>query len=127
MKNIGNFRRRGVSLVEVMIAMVILVMVGAAVIKFLNLNSKETVSIIRQVRANQYLDQIATHLRIGRLNKGELHLTQFPQIVTDRDFSADVLIGELSPAKTREVRIQIEWVSNGKKQVLKSVQTLLAP
>src|SRR4051794_41154111 len=88
----GNRKTGGLTLVEVLIAMVIILVVWLGGVQVLQFNLRASVSRLKRIQANQYLDEITNHLQRSNIAELKGHYVEFPQIIKSGEASADVAI-----------------------------------
>ncbi len=114
----------GSTLVEVIVAMVIIVIVGGACLQVLQFNTRGSLSTLKRIQASQYIDRIQNHLQRSNVGTLENHYSQFPQIITDTNYSADVKITDPDPDGARRASIVIRWTLDRSENKMASDVTL---
>lgn len=120
-----HFSERGVTLVEVVIAMAIILIVGLGCVQVLQFNSRASLTTFQKIQANQYLEQIHNRLRRSNVAKLEEHYQQFPQIILNNAFSAEVQIEKPVEDQSRQAKITVRWNSNNAEESISDVVTLV--
>ena len=102
-------RPRGVSLVELLVAVTILLLVSMACVQVIEFNTRTAVATFKRIEANQLADQIVNHLRRSNVAKLEDHYRSFPQILTDPAYSAAATVGPALPDGSRAATVVVRW------------------
>lgn len=118
--------RQGMTLVEVMIAIVIILLVWLGGVQVLEFNTRASVSALKRIQASAYLDQITNHLRRSNIAELKDHYQKFPQIIANSDFSADATIQKPAEDASRLATITVRWTLNNLEHSL-SADVTLAP
>lgn len=122
----ANKNCSGVTLVEVLVSMVIVLVVGLACVQVLQFNSRSTLTVFKRIQAGQYLDQIHQQLQRSNIAKLDDHYRSFPQILTDSDYTADVALQKSADDGSRLATITVHWAPDPEKNVLSQDVTLVA-
>jgi prepilin-type N-terminal cleavage/methylation domain-containing protein len=119
-------KSRGLSLVEVMVAMAIILMVSLACVQVLQFGSKSALASFKRVQAWGYFDQVVNHLELGDVPKLNERYTKFPQIFLNTDYSAEVEISTTVVRGTRLAQVTIRWPSSASISSISDTVTLTA-
>jgi len=105
-------RQQGLTLIEAVISIVILFIAGMALVSFLQTITLSSRVIEDRADAHQIMNQIHSHLLKHDFKALENHYSEFPQIIRNSRFKADVTIEEPPQnQKTRLATIEVEWTT----------------
>ncbi len=122
--NRSGLKSKGVTLVEVVIAMAIILIVSAACIQVLQFNTRASLATLKRIQANQYLDQIHNHLQRSSIEKLEEHYQQFPQIISDKEYSAEAKIEKPGMDGSRKASLTVRWTLSSSENSVSADVTL---
>ena len=121
----STLNRPGLTLVEVLLSMTILLIVSAACLSVLQFNTKASLGALKRVQASQYLDQIRSHLTRFPSSQLESRYSEFPQIIDNPEFSAGVQIDSAHEDGSRQAVITVEWPSGATTHSMSASVTLM--
>jgi len=104
---------RGVTLIEVLISIVMLLVVWITLVGLLRSVSMGGLSLLNETEAHRIGDQIHQHIRKKDFHSLRKQYLKFPQINQDGKFKVQVQIGDILEDKTRSAIITVQWENRG--------------
>jgi prepilin-type N-terminal cleavage/methylation domain-containing protein len=115
---------RGVTLIELLIAVTLLLMMSLVCAQMLQSSARATMSTFKQIQANQYADQIINHLRRSDIALLKERYQNFPQIITDGDYTAEAVVMPAADDGSRSTTVTVHWGLESDRHAISVVCTL---